>query len=610
MNIINAPQQTTKRILIVEDCITQRKIIHGMLSKGPFVIDVAKNGEEAVYLITKQKPDLVISDIDMPKMNGYELCRHIKNTPSLADIPVILMTSLSSTQSLLTGLSASADYFCIKPYQEKYILSAVDLILSGQNQINSKVEKKCFDFNYRDEEYKIVMDFKKILNLLLFTYESANEKNIGLINAQVKLNKLNQELNVQVAQYKDEIENRKKTEKELARAKEESEKANEAKSEFLSQMSHELRTPMNAILGFSRLMLTDPEDIPTAPQSESITEIIRAGDHLLQLINDILDLSGIESGKISLSLEDIPLFQLVEETLQLIFPLADQRSIQVINNLIDHEELFVRADYVRLKEVLLNLLSNAVKYNCERGTITLNYEMVEEGKIKIKVSDTGPGIPKSKLNSLFEPFDRLGAEQTEVEGTGIGLTITERLVNLMEGDIFVESTLGKGSCFTIELLRTQPPSTLKANSDVTGFKVFPQTMDIKKNTILYVEDNPGNLKLAKRIFGLRPDLKLLIAPHPKLGIELAQSHRPNLILMDINLPEINGFMAFKQLKNLEETKNIPVIAVSANAMSKDIEKSLALGFYDYITKPIDVEILWNVVDRSLKEQSKEILNAK
>jgi len=376
--------------------------------------------------------------------------------------------------------------------------------------------------------------------------------------------------------------------KELICAKEEAEEASRAKSEFLSRMSHELRTPLNAILGFGQILRLNRETPLTDSQNVEVEEILNAGKHLLELINEVLDLARIESGKIDLSIETISLSDVVNETLTLIVPLAEKRGIEVNNKIPQSPHLFVLADRTRMKQVLLNLMSNAVKYNREGGSITLESNRTQKGRIQISVADTGKGIPGEKLNDLFKPFNRLGAEKTDVEGTGIGLSLTKNLVENMAGTISVESQPGVGSCFSVELPEGKMPKGLDDGSAISSKHSFSKKGD-EKITLLYVEDNPANLRLVQKILSEREDIHLLSAPEAQLGLDLARTHRPDLILMDINLPGMDGLTALKHLKTYDETEGIPVIAVSANAMESDIDRALKAGFDSYITKPIMVD---------------------
>ena len=389
---------------------------------------------------------------------------------------------------------------------------------------------------------------------------------------------------------------------ELESAKSAAEKANLAKSDFLSSMSHELRSPLNAILGFAQLMeASDP--LPTPSQKESITQILQAGWHLLKLINEVLDLAVVESGKVSLSPEPVLLAEVLSECQAMMEPQAQQRAISMTFPEWD-SALFVRADRTRLKQVVINLLSNAIKYNRKNGSVGLACTATDSDRIRISVKDTGAGLPPEKLAQLFQSFNRLGQEARSEEGTGIGLVVSKRLVELMGGVIGVTSTVGVGSVFWIELLLTPAPVLVEPISESASVLPPLVVAGARRRTLLYVEDNPANMKLVEKLMAQRADIRLLGAVNGTLGVQLARDSQPDVILIDINLPGISGIEAMKILREDPATAHIPIVALSANAMPRDIEKGMEAGFFRYLTKPIRVPEFMLTLDAALEFSEK------
>lgn len=377
----------------------------------------------------------------------------------------------------------------------------------------------------------------------------------------------------------------------LMHAKNDAERANDFKTEFLGRMSHELRTPMNAILGFGQLLQAEKLE---PDQSESVDEIIRAGDHLLYLIDDVLDLSVIETGNISLSFKDFKLDDWLGECLTLVRPMAQKRGITVeVAPQSCHDE-FLRMDRERLKEVLVNLLTNAIKYNHDDGNVSVHCEKCSADKLRIQVIDSGPGLSEEQQAEMFEPFNRLGAEYSDTQGTGIGLSIARRLMELMDGAIGVLSAPGGGSTFWIDC--NISPAVIKADRQARDAEHLSVPVITDSCSVLCIEDNLANMRLIEKILANKRGVVLSTAPTAEMGLELARREIPDVILMDINLPGMDGYEALSRLRNYPETRHIPVIAISASASSRDTERGLAAGFHTYIAKPINVAELLAAIE--------------
>src|ERR1700686_2993667 len=373
-------------------------------------------------------------------------------------------------------------------------------------------------------------------------------------------------------------------------------------------MSHELRSPLNAILGFAQL-LESTSPLPTASQKLNIAHILQAGWHLLELINEVLDLAVVESGTMSISPDPASLAEVMSECQAMMEPQAQQRGIGM--TFPECEIPFhVNADRTLVKQVLINLLSNAIKYNRERGTVEVTCAVTSPERIRIGVKDTGAGLPPEKMRQLFQPFNRLGQEGSAEEGTGIGLVMSKRVVEQMKGVIGVESTVGVGSVFWFELLLTPAPTPAAASAESTIAAPARVPDGAPLRTLLYVEDNPANLALVEQLIARRPDMRLLSARDGNLGIQLALANQPEVILMDINLPGISGIEAMRVLRADPATAHIPVVALSANAMPRDIEKGLQAGFFRYLTKPIKVSEFMHTLDTALEFARLELAHSK
>jgi PAS domain S-box-containing protein len=382
---------------------------------------------------------------------------------------------------------------------------------------------------------------------------------------------------------------RRRTQEAERDARDAAERASRAKTEFLSGMSHELRTPLNAVLGFAQILALDPL---TSQQSEAVKQIAKAGQLLLALVDELLDISRIEAERMTVSLEPVYVGSLIAECIELIEPIAAEQHIQVIAPPRHAVDVYVIADQQRIKQVLMNLLSNAVKYNRTAGTVRVG-TAVGEKAVEISVSDTGLGLQPDDLGRLFTPFERLGAAESGIPGTGLGLALSKRLSELMHGTITVESTPGVGSVFSVELERTQGPDLDSATA------AAEQEPPI--STVLYIEDNLANLHLVETVLSRMGHIEVLTAMQGQLGIELARTHAPDLILLDLHLPDMDGEDVARVLLADDATRAIPIVVLSADAYSSVRRRLLAMGVDAYVTKPFDVAKMIELVERLLRD---------
>ena len=401
-----------------------------------------------------------------------------------------------------------------------------------------------------------------------------------------------------------DITEQKRSEANILHARDEAEKANKAKSEFLSRMSHELRTPMNSILGFAQLLEMSELN---AKQTKGVKNILNSGRHLLDLINEVLDISRIEAGRISLSLEPVAIVGLLEESIDVVRPQMNEKMIEIEVRSSFDTRVFVQADRQRLKQVLLNLLNNAIKYNSDGGTIKVKVDSmsaIDEGmvKLRIAITDTGKGIPEDDIKKLFTPFERIGAEKTLTEGTGLGLAVSKKLMDAMGGTIGVESIPGEGSTFWIELTHY----TYQAEKSHVKDLVIDVPIEIGyvEGTILYVEDNISNIELVEEILSNHlQGIKLISIMNGTQALEMAIGHKPDMILLDLNLPDMHGHDVLKMLQADDNTLHIPVIIISADAMPHQIDRLMTAGAKDYLPKPLDLKSFLAVIDKWLKNNN-------
>lgn len=636
------------RLLYVEDNQKARESTQIILEEFFDNITLAVDGEDGLKQFKNNKIDLIITDINMPKMNGLDMVEEIRKINN--NIPVIIFSAYNESKYFIDSIKVGIDGYLLKPIEisqftgllnkvvQKIILqtkakksdnflrqykeiinkSALITIIDTNGKITYANKAFCDITEYTLEElkgskYHSVFNYPQPELLYKEIWSTIKDKkqvwqgvtkniskngHVFYLNDTIKPIVDTNGKTLEYVAFRNDITDirlaAEEKEKFLILGKQQADKANKTKSEFLSSMSHELRTPMNAILGFAQILEYD--EVLGEEQLDSVDEIIKAGSHLLKLINDVLDLAKIESGHIDIELELVKLSELKDECLALISPVAKNQEISIIDENVDAYS--IHADRTRIKQVLLNLLSNAIKYNSKRGSIEFKVLPVSNNTLRIMIKDEGKGIEKNRLDELFMPFNRLGVENSDIEGTGIGLAISRKLIEKMGGTIGVESQVGKGSCFWVEL----PMEKIASENNNESKKILENKVQQEQEyqyKVIYIEDNPANLKLVDRILARQAHVKLITAHEPGLGLELINAHHPDLILLDINLPYMDGYQVLEILQKDESLKDIPVVAVTANAMAKDIERGKAAGFNDYLIKPINLGAFASVLKKYL-----------
>ena len=557
----------TSRILVVEDSRTQAQRLRLLLIREGYDVEVALTGREALAKVERRCPNLVISDVTMPEMDGFEFCRTMKASEATRRVPIILLTAKASPADVIRGLECGADNFIPKPYDDDYLLERVRRIFEQLEHRNRGHLQMEVNLTIGGRRITVSADRQQIMELLFSTFEEVSRSHDELARAN----------------------------RELQKARAQADRANRAKSQFLARMSHELRTPLNAVIGFGQLL----EMSTLGPQDrESVGMIIKAGRHLLDLINEVLDIGRIDAGELTLSVEPVGIREVLQEAMDLMAPLAAERRVEMEGEVVTCD-VHVMADRQRLKQVVLNLLSNAVKYNRPGGTVTIDCREGDDGRHRIEVRDTGPGIAPGNLGRLFTAFDRIGAEQdTAVEGTGLGLTLSKGLVEAMGGTLGVESEIDHGSTFWVEL--TGAEDQLRGAERVPAAPLpNPAGAPGRPARVLYIEDNQPNLTLVERILAYRPEIELMTAMQGQLGFDLARQHQPDMILLDLNLPDVSGEEILTRLRTDPETQAIPVVILTADASEGRAQRFRSLGASAYLTKPFDVGRVLEVVDETL-----------
>jgi signal transduction histidine kinase len=505
------------RVLLADDNADMRAHLRRLLEPR-FEIVAARDGAAALDAALADPPDLVLTDVMMPHLDGFGLLAALRADDRTRTIPVIMLSARAGEEAAVEGIGAGADDYLVKPFSARELVARV----SG------------------------TLELARLRRAAAEQVEEANRRLTAATNA---------------------------------------------KSDFLSRMSHELRTPLNAILGFGQLLQMHGSD---ADRRESVEQILKAGAHLLELINEVLEMSAVESGRMTMTLEPVLLSDLLGETIAMIRPLGVAGEIDFPETLPDGCDVYVLADRRRLRQVFVNLLANAVKYNVRGGSVWVRCTAAGERRLRIVIADSGIGIAEKDLERLFVPFERLRAEATAVEGTGLGLALSKGLVEMMGGEIAATSVVGRGSTFSIDLPAAQAPP--QAMPSASAECAEQPRAGSPARTIVYVEDNPSNVKLVERILALRPEIELVVAMRGGLGIDLAREHDPCLILLDLNLPDVSGEEVLRRLKLDPQTVDTPVVVVSADATPGQRDRLRALGAADYLSKPFEVARLLEIVD--------------
>jgi len=658
----------TANILLVDDRQENIFALEKILRNLDANIISVNSGNEALSAILRHRLALILMDVQMDGMDGFETAALIREYEETKDTPIIFVTAINKDQKyVFQGYQSGAVDYLFKPLDPDILISKVKVFLQihQQNLIQEELIRKLqatknkiteseirihsvlnniqdavvtsdkngciLSFNMAAErlfQYSFSEIVEKSLEKLLYGPSFQNYMHViqnHLLNPKVKIltsdmrfigmrkngQSFSGEMGIShitidgqqlyTSSFRD-ITQRELYETHLIQAKDEAQNANQAKSTFLANMSHELRTPLNAIIGFSQLMRQNKREPLTASQDENIEQISSAGKHLLGLINEILDLAKIEAEKTILSTEPILLQEMIEEVYGLIEGVARDANIQVECNNECPADTYFLADLTRAKQVLLNLLGNAIKYNKPDGKVILSCEIdtASKNRVLFSVTDTGLGISEKYLNHIFEPFHRGDAEGSTIEGTGIGLALTKKLVEAMNGSIRVTSVVGKGSVFEVFFPLSEKLKT-KKNTTTTKLHFNSLNQIRERLTILYIEDNPTNMRLVEKFLQSFPLIALKTAVTAEIGLAAVDKEPIDLILLDINLPDMNGYQACKLLQQKPASSKIPVIGLSANAMKADKQKALDTGFSAYLTKPVDLDELSETILKVLSD---------
>jgi signal transduction histidine kinase/HPt (histidine-containing phosphotransfer) domain-containing protein len=547
-------------ILIAEDSPTQAELLKHTLERQGYRATIAVNGRLAIDAARADKPTMLISDVLMPEMNGYDLCRQFKADPDLKNVPVILLTTLADPQDVIRGLECRADNFIVKPYDEHNLLARIQFMLINSEIRDTNHTAIGVEVFFNGQKHFITADRLNILNLLLSTYETAVVRN-----------------------------------QELARARDDLHAANRAKSDFLANMSHEIRTPMTAILGYADMLL-DPETSAT-DRVDHVRVIRHHGEHLLTILNDILDFSKIEAGKLSVENIDVDPRQIVGDVLSLMRVRAMEKKLKLFVTYATPIPQTIKSDPTRLRQILINLVGNSIKFT-EAGSVQLvlglTSEKAHEPRLEISVIDTGIGMTPEQAKNVFTPFQQADTSTTRrFGGTGLGLTICRRLAAMLGGDITLQTQAGKGSCFGVTICTGDLNGVPLLQGEYEAIKPqealtqSPPTVQFS-GRVLLAEDGIHNQR-AISFYLKKAGVEVAVAPNGRIACEMAikalAANPFDVILMDMQMPEMDGYEAAMSLRQQGYTR--PIIALTAHAMSHDRDRCIKAGCTDYLAKPID-----------------------
>jgi signal transduction histidine kinase len=562
-------------ILIVEDSPTQAEQLKYLLVKNGYNVETAVNGLRALELLEQVEPSTIITDICMPFMDGYELCRRVKAQNNLKDIPVILLTSLSNPEDVVEGLECGADNFITKPYVDDYLISQVEQIIINRKLYKTERVRIGVEIMFAGKRRFITADQQQMLTLLISTYEAAVMKNKELILMQEELQTMNDQLEEMVTERT----------KELVYAKEKAEESDKLKSAFLANMSHEIRTPMNGILGFSQLL--KDEDVSREKKEKYIEAIDVSTHQLLHIITDIVDISKIEAGQETILLRNFDLNNLIEESYNFFQPQAHLKNLKLkLNKNIPSEIANITSDPIKLGQILNNLLGNALKFT-EKGIIEIIVTTTND-RIIFGIRDTGIGIDPLLQKAVFDRFRQVELTQSrKYGGTGLGLSLSKSYVEMLGGTIKVDSIPDVGSTFTFEIPFVKAEDQLLVKKDEN--KEASNIHTWSEKTMLLAEDEEVNSFYIETVLK-STGINIITAQN---GLEAVEECKRNndisLILMDIKMPEMDGLTATRIIKSFK--KDLPIIATTAFALSSDKERCIEAGCNDYLSKPIRKEQL-------------------